>query len=299
MREQLKFFCHRRLGELISSAQEDSQQEAMKLFVFKLLIHEVDKLSADGGGQEEIGRPVEQESILLGAFELLRGEVVEALTRGGTGSGGIWERESAAAQSIGLGFRAADRDDKVLTALQGIQATVDDLSQRFSHFEQVREDGKKAGVPPLHHAKDEPPMRIDKPPLHVPPLRNDESVPAFQTSIHILSQRVSKKLQAHPWKKRPAKGGQVSGSRQTGMREQEMTRRGRKLVENQVEEISRQGRPKSKLVHCTQACTRNRGMARFVRNLICGHLRTTCPFPWQSQSRWEISLGCLVNGFTQ
>ena len=197
MREQLKIFCNRRLGEFISTVQGDSEQEAMKLFVFKLLIQEVDKLSADGvgfRGQEEMGSPVEQESILLGAFELLRGEVVEALTRRGSGSVGTVEKESA---------------DKMLAALQGIQKTVDDLSQRFSHSEQEREAGKKADVPPLHPAKDEPPKRIFEPPLHVAPLRNDEPAPAFQTSIHILSQRACKKMQAQSWQKRPAKGGQA------------------------------------------------------------------------------------------
>ena len=51
MRSQLKFFAQRRLGELIESVQKDSQQEAIKLFAFKMMIHEVDKFVApDGDG---------------------------------------------------------------------------------------------------------------------------------------------------------------------------------------------------------------------------------------------------------
>ena len=51
MRSQLKFFAQRRLGELIESVHTDSQQEAMRLFALKMLIHEVDKFVApDGDG---------------------------------------------------------------------------------------------------------------------------------------------------------------------------------------------------------------------------------------------------------
>jgi voltage-gated sodium channel len=45
----------------------------------------------------------------------------------------------------GAGLSEADRDDKVLAALQGIQATVDNLSERFSQFEKEHEAERQTG----------------------------------------------------------------------------------------------------------------------------------------------------------
>jgi voltage-gated sodium channel len=171
---------------------------------------------------KEIGIPVEQErdareSIFLGSFRLLEGKVVEALNREGSGSGGEggglkteladmthkadkaearvcllerdlkqsreWSQElhqalTESAQSLQLRLSSADRDDKVLAALQEILAAVDDLSetvidlsQRFSSSEKEREAGKKAGA--------------------TAPLLPEGSKRTCQTSIDILSQRVS------------------------------------------------------------------------------------------------------------
>ena len=186
---------------------------------------EISGLSTDAlfPDAEEIGTPVEQESkasegILLRALRLLEGKVVEALTRGGSGSGGEggglkkeladmtrkadeaearvgrlerdlkqsieWSQElhqalTESAQSLQL--RSADRDDKVLAALQEILAAVDDLSetvidqsQRFSSSEKEREAEKKAGMPAALVSGPKDCKR------------------AFQTSIDILSKRVSK-----------------------------------------------------------------------------------------------------------
>jgi hypothetical protein len=84
---------------------------------------------------EKIGMPVEQEMNLHDTISRSR-NVSSAL--GGSGAeetlrAGKREREG------GGGYNVADRDDKVLAALQGIWAKVDDLSRRFSHFEQEHE----------------------------------------------------------------------------------------------------------------------------------------------------------------
>ena len=51
MREQLKLFCLRRLGNFIASVQDESGQEAIKMFSTKLLVHEIEKFNEpDGGG---------------------------------------------------------------------------------------------------------------------------------------------------------------------------------------------------------------------------------------------------------
>ena len=51
MREQLNIYIQRRLGELICSLLEDSQQKAIHLFAFTLLIQELNKfVAADGAG---------------------------------------------------------------------------------------------------------------------------------------------------------------------------------------------------------------------------------------------------------
>jgi voltage-gated sodium channel len=199
VREQLKFYVQRRIGDLIGSVMDDNRQEALKLFAFKLLIHEVEMfVTADGGGfggqnwetgavfelnedekkaikdvtskhklrkiakrlwnkrtclafaqwRKAAGFPLDMENgIPAGGFSYSE---KRRLTHSG-GSQRETEcqktdflRAGESSRSLGGGggrgeFSGADRDGKVLVALQGIQATVDNLSERFSRFEKERE----------------------------------------------------------------------------------------------------------------------------------------------------------------
>jgi hypothetical protein len=179
-----------------------TRTKAMELFSSKLLIQDVQKLVAAGGGglggqdwdkgnlfelneqdkkviakltRHEKLRKIAQRlknKIIFKAFSKWRdvytwipfdmekiGMSVEqeinlhAISRSGSSAlGGTGAEETLRAgkreKEGGRGYNVADRDDKVLAALQGIWAKVDDLSRRFSHFEQELETERQrqAGV---------------------------------------------------------------------------------------------------------------------------------------------------------